>query len=124
MNFRTLSMAFVATAFVAGGALAQNAGAGDTSGTAAGGNANPSTAVQKQGRSDSSTGDDMKSSGQGGAPGVEGAAGSKSGATQKSRTASSKFGEFGNASRVRSSEHVTLLSPHCACGVMFRTNPY
>jgi hypothetical protein len=81
MGIRTLALCAAASLFLGGVAVAQtsNQNMGDTSGPSAGGNVNPSTAIQKN-RS-SSKGTDMNPSG--GAPGIEGPAGSKNGPAQK-----------------------------------------
>ncbi|MEJ0094183.1 MAG: hypothetical protein WDN46_12330 [Methylocella sp.] len=74
-----LALSLAAPLLFGGVALAQTSG--KTSGPAAGGNAEPSTATQKdEGRSSS----DMQMAPKGaGAPGVEGKAGSQSGAIPK-----------------------------------------
>jgi hypothetical protein len=82
MIVKAITGAAVATFLFTGIAVAQTGAAGDTSGAASGKNVNPSTAVQKDtGRSE---GGKMAPSATGGAPGVEGAAGSKNGPAARS----------------------------------------
>lgn len=80
----------VAAAFAAEGSTS-GAAEGSTSGPAAGNHVTPSTAVQKNGENDSKA-----TSGQGGAPGVEGQPGNKNGpaATSPSKSGGSSSGEY------------------------------
>ncbi len=81
MGIRTLALCATASLFLGGVAIAQNSNQnmGDTSGPATGGNVNPSTAIQKN----RSSAKDNNMNPSGGAPGVEGPAGSKNGPAQK-----------------------------------------
>lgn len=82
MRSFTIALATTASLMLGGIAIAQAddmkspSAAGNTSGTAAGGNVKPSTAVQKEGRSSS---DAQQHSPAAGSPGVEGPAGSENG---------------------------------------------
>lgn len=80
MRTFTLILATTASMMLGGAAIAQTSPekgmSGDTSGTAAGGNVTPSTAVQKNGRSSSEM---QQHSPAAGSPGVEGPAGSENG---------------------------------------------
>jgi hypothetical protein len=84
MGIRTLAICATASLFLGGAAIAQTStqSPGDTSGPAAGGNINPSTAVQKN-RSSSkemNMNNNTSAPASAGAPGVEGPAGSENGA--------------------------------------------
>lgn len=90
MRSFTIALATTASLMLGGVAIAQSSDSntemnktapgmsGDTSGTAAGGNVTPSTSVQKNHRSSSSDNNGMAPAG-GGAPGIEGPAGSENG---------------------------------------------
>jgi len=82
MRMLTLALATASTLILGGAAIADSSNdmksdssMGDTSGPKSGGNVNPSTAVQKNGRSSS----EIQQSPAAGAPGVEGPAGSENG---------------------------------------------
>jgi len=81
-----LTGAAIASALLIGSAAwAQQTGgsAGSTTGPAAGGNVQPSTATQKQGGSDTGRSATSAPSAAGGAAGVEGKPGNKSGRSEK-----------------------------------------
>jgi len=86
MSIRTLALCAIASLFLGGGAVAQTStqAPGATSGPAAGGNVNPSAAIQKN-RSSATNNNNVNKNNDpsaAGAPGVEGPAGSENGPSQ------------------------------------------
>ncbi len=85
MGIRTLALCATASLFMSGMAIAQTSNQipGDTSGPAAGGNINPSTAVQKNRSSSKDMNGQMGAPASAGAPGVQGPQGSENGDAPK-----------------------------------------